>query len=214
MSKERLEAVAAFIITHDLTHDQKHHLFLGASHTNSKEVSAKIGDGLQLSIFTETKLAGESDQSAINRLLAEEEIHIDGLSPSDFEHTTHLCTSLVKSRRAEAVLYTYLFCVDKNTKVEIIDGELAEVGWAPFDTVLEAPAGSWWIRFGYEAITSYQHWRQNPASFKPDFYPDLRHSVPRCVFEEIEKHGVSAAEALYRLGLYSPQQPRPWSFVH
>lgn len=204
----RAEAVGAFIIARHYPED----LFLGVSHVGSKRISGRLGQELQLSIFTETKNKGETDQQALERMLKVEEAFIGGISDKPTIAGVRLSTSILRTDTTEALLHTYLLETDLDAGTKIMDGEIAEIGWVPLDTVLNAPSGAWWIRASvHETIQDYRRWQNNPKHFAPGFYDNLRHYPHPEIYALLEE-GFSEREVLYRLGLSSLGGLRPWDF--
>lgn len=205
MTKEQKypEAVGAFIVARD-----KPDLFLGVGHNASKRVSGRIGNSLQVSLLTETLEGDEDHRSALDRLLKIEELYVEGVSDQPELPLIRLCTSMISTDSTNARLDTYLFTTETNAKIEIIDGEISEVGWVNISTVLSAPEKAWWIRPTlYETIMAYKGRLDVNSPWR-----DLRHPARSDIYYLLEA-GLSENLALYQLGLLGRNQSRPWDFV-
>lgn len=185
--------------------------FVAARHNYAKEISEKLST--QISFFTETKNPGESDEETLGRLFKVEEAYISGISDRECLPDVKLSDSILVTGKGNASLATYMFEVDGEPTVRILDGEIAEIGLVPFRTVLDAPNGSWWLRWNvYEAIKDVMAWSKSPDNYISREHIQFRDRVPSGVYELIDQ-GVSEIEALYRVGLHQPNEPLPWSFA-
>lgn len=185
--------------------------FVGAKHTHAREISERLAG--QISLFTETKDPEESDEKALERLLKVEEALISGVSDRDKLSEHKLSDGLLRTRIGNATLSTYLFETEGEPRVKILDGEVEEIGLFEFQTVLEAPKGSWWLRWNvYEAIEDYREWSNNPTAYIPREHVEFRDRVPSEVFRLMDQE-FSEIEALSQLGLHSIDAPRPWDFA-
>lgn len=201
------EAVGALIVARD----NPSNVFLGARHAKAKEISEKLA--FQVSMFTETKFPGESDLDALRRLLFIEEVSISGFTEGDLLEGVKLSDVLLSTKAGNATLSTYLFQIDPDAYIQIIDHELEEVGWVDQELVLRSPRGSWWLRASlYEDLIDYRDWMCNPEIYTPRQHLNPRDRIPSEVFNLINQ-GISEEEALSQLGLHSSGQSRPWAFA-
>lgn len=208
-SELKIDAVGVGALV--IVRDYPQGAFVGARHNYAKEISEKLST--QTSFFTETKKPGESDVDALERLFKVEEAFISGISDRAYLEGIKLSDSILVTRKGNASLATYIFEVDGEPTVRILDGEIAEIGLVPFRTVLDAPNGSWWLRWNvYEAIEDVMAWLVNPNHYIPRKHTQFRDRVPSGVFELMDR-GVSEREALSRLGLHHPNEPLPWAFA-
>ena len=210
MSSElKIDAVAVGTLI--IVRDYPQGAFVGARHNLAKEISEKLST--QVSLFTETKNPGESDEDALGRLFKVEEAFISGISDRERLLGVKLSDSILVTRKGNASLATYLFEVDGEPTAKILDDEIAEIGLVSFRTVLDAPNGSWWLRWNvYEAIRDVMAWSKSPNNYISREHIQFRDRVPSGVYKLIDQ-GVSEIEALSRLGLHQPNEPLPWSFA-
>lgn len=199
------EAVGALIVA-----SNNPDLFLGVTHTSYKVISEKLPS--QLSILTETKKDGETDEQALSRMLRVEELIVGGVSDRNSIGGIHLATSILETSQGNARLETYFFQTSTDAEIQIIDGEIDRVGWVLKQTVADAPQGVWWIRWPVAAaLEDSKAWLNNPESYHPRYSIKHKFRVPWQVFELMDQ-GISEREALSRLGLHAPDQPLPYFF--